>query len=129
MPHPKPPAPRVLIVDASEESRLVLGELLGRTGVETVATGFVATACGKLRQEPITAGVVIDTDALTPTELRRLTAEATRSGAPIVLVGTNRPESALGGATFLRKPYHYRELVHKIGMSLGGVVGQARAAA
>lgn len=126
---PKQPAPRVLIVDASEDSRLILGELLAHSGIDAVTTGVVAKACDRLANETVTALVVIDTDALTAQELRLLGNQAARTGAPIVAVGTNRPESSEGRLVFVRKPYHYRELVHKIVLSLGVVGTQARAAA
>lgn len=128
MPGPQAPASRVLLIDASEELPIVLGELLARTGLEIVAASSVITGCEHFDRGAIEAAVV-DSDAVTAQELRLLTRRANRSGTPIVLVGTNRPVSAAPDATFLRKPYHYRELVHKIGASLGNVGIQARAAA
>lgn len=128
MPGPQAPASRVLLIDASEELPIVLGELLARTGLEVVTAGSVVVACERFDRGAIGAAVV-DSDAITAQELRLLSRRANRSGTPIVLVGTNRPDSAAPDATFLRKPYHYRELVHKIGESLGNVGTQARAAA
>lgn len=125
---PSPPAPSVLLVGVSDESLLVLGESLARSGLGIARAGSVVAACERLDRDAVFAAV-LDSDAVTAQELRLLIRRAGRSGAPIVLVGTNRPESTEDAVVFLRKPYHYRELIHKIQESLGDVGNQARAAA
>ncbi|QDV73286.1 hypothetical protein K2D_14080 [Planctomycetes bacterium K2D] len=118
-------SPRVLVLDPSAEGRLVLCELLGRTGVATAAAQGVGDALVKLSRTAVKV-LFIDADAFEPTELSPLVEAAARRGAATVVAGTNRPAGEFG---FVRKPYHYRELVHKIWTALEATENPGRAAA
>lgn len=121
--------PTVLVVDPSAESRVVLCELLGRTGIETIETGSAVGAALAIERQPIKA-ILIDGDTLEAAELLTLAKSASRKNTLIVAAGTNRPKNVSElGVLFVRKPYHYRELVHKIWTALGADEAQARAAA
>ncbi|QDT68297.1 hypothetical protein MalM25_12180 [Planctomycetes bacterium MalM25] len=128
---PRRPAPlaAVLVVDPNAEQRALLCDLLSQLGLKPLGASSASEACDLLASAP--AGVVVaDGDALRAAELSSLLAATGRNDAPIVVAGTNRPDS-IGNPrlAFVRKPYHYRELVHKIWSALGVVETQAKAAA
>ena len=125
VPTPLTSSPRVLVLDPSAEGRLVLCELLGRTGVATAAAHGVGDALVTLNRSAVRV-VFIDADAFQPSELSPLVEAAARRGAATVVAGTNRPVGEFG---FVRKPYHYRELVHKIWAALEATENPSRAAA
>ncbi len=107
----------------------MLCELLSRTGIATVETDSATGALLALDQGDLGVAYV-DGDTIDPVELGVLARSAGRKDALIVVAGTNRPASASDpGILFIRKPYHYRELVHKIWGALGATDTQARAAA
>jgi CheY-like chemotaxis protein len=110
-------APRVLIVDESADSREVLSTLLARHGVTTIEARRPGQAIqlANLHQVDL---IVFDADS-DPTEKGTgaddLTAAADRSGTPIVVLGTvSRAKYSAPTGRFLAKPYHYRQLIHKI---------------
>ncbi|WP_197526582.1 hypothetical protein [Botrimarina colliarenosi] len=115
----------MLVLDPSVEARLVLCELLSRTGVATAGAESVGDALVKLKQSPVKV-LVVDADAFDPAELAPIVEAAARRGAATVVAGTNRPAGEFG---FVRKPYHYRELVHKIWTALEATENPGRAAA
>ncbi len=120
-----PTSPRVLVLDPSSDGRLVLCELLGRTGVTAAAALGAGEALVKLNRGSVKV-LFIDADAFPTGELAPLVEAAARNGAATVVAGTNRPVGDFG---FVRKPYHYRELVHKIWTALEATENPGRAAA
>lgn len=125
MPASLPTSPRVLVLDPSSDGRLVLCELLGRTGVSAAAAHDVGDALVKLNHGSVKV-LFVDADAFQAGELGPLVDAAARKGAATVVAGTNRPAGDFG---FVRKPYHYRELVHKIWTALEATENPGRAAA
>lgn len=119
----------VLVIDPNTDQLAVLCELLTQLGLRPIAARSVSEACGRLSEAP--AGVVLaDGDALSPAEMSTLLIAAGRTDSPIVVAGTNRPlPDGNPRFAFVRKPYQYRELVHKIWSALGVVETEARAAA
>jgi DNA-binding response OmpR family regulator len=117
--------PRVLVLDPSAESRLVLCELLGRSGVTCAGASRIGEGVILLSRLGVRV-LVVDADAFERGELGPLVEAAARRGAATVVSGTNRPA---GEITFVRKPYHYRELVHKIWAALEATETRGRAAA
>lgn len=110
-------APRVLIVDESADSREVLATLLARHGVATIEARRPGQAIQLANLHQIDL-IVFDADS-DPTEKGTgaddLTAAADRSGTPIVVLGTvSRAKYSAPTGQFLAKPYHYRQLIHKI---------------
>lgn len=123
------PLAAVLVVDPNCEQRALLCDLLAQLGLRPLGARSASEACAFLDQAP--AGVVVaDGDALPEAEMSSLLTATGRTDSPIVVAGTNRPET-MGNPrlAFVRKPYHYRELVHKIWSALGVVETQARTAA
>lgn len=117
--------PRVLVLDPSPDSRVVLCELLGRAGEACVAAsrrGEAVILLGRMNVDVL----VVDADGFGLSELGALVETAARRGAATVVAGTNRPP---GEFAFVRKPYHYRELVHKIRAALEASETRGRAAA
>lgn len=111
------PAPRVLIVDESADSREVLSTLLARHGATTIEARRPGQAIqlANLHQVDL---IVFDADS-DPTDqgtgIDDLTAAADRKGTPIVILGTvPRANYLAPTGQFLAKPYHYRQLIHKI---------------
>ena len=110
-------APRVLIVDKSAYSREVLSMLLARHGATTIEARRPGQAVqlANLHQVDL---IVFDADS-DPTDQGTgaddLTAAADRNGTPIVVLGTvSRAKYSPPSGQFLAKPYHYRQLIHKI---------------
>ncbi len=99
---------RVLVVGPSRESRDVLCTLLARDGKVPVAASSMPEAAQIAREQAIDL-VVVDADGdLTATsDGGKLT--------PIVVLGTMSRANGVPNATRLAKPYHYRDLLHKIG--------------
>lgn len=125
-----PTAPlRVLIVDSSEETRTLLCELLDRTGLVCTPCETAPEALVSMRSRTH-AAIVIDADTTSTVEWTRLVTAGAGTGSAIVVVGTNRPQSSgTDGVSFMRKPYHYRDLVHRIWGALDAMGSQARSAA
>lgn len=113
---------RVLIVDASRESRDILRTLLDRQGTEILETAQVqsASAIAELQQPDL---IVCDADGdLSPAHeaTRELALQASRSAIPIVVLGTVRRDfKPLPGGDLVPKPYHYAPLIRKIEEILG----------
>lgn len=110
-------SPRVLIVDESADLREVLSELLERHGATTVAARRPQQAIELAEQEHVDL-IVFDAES-DRTESGRgiddLKAAASRSGTPIVILGTVRhAKKHARSGQFVAKPYHYGQLIHKI---------------
>ncbi len=113
---------RVLIVDASQESRDILRALLSRQGTEILETAQIEAASSIAdREQPDL--IVCDADCdPSPTNqaTHNLARQASRSAIPIVVLGTlprdSRPPL---GENLVAKPYHYAPLLRKIKSLLG----------
>ena len=110
-------SPRVLIVDASRESREVLRMLLEFRGATTIE------AVGPLEGLPLADSfhpdlILFDADSDSsatgaPTDELRQT--ASRNNTPIVILGKAKHfYSELQTGQFVAKPYHYGPLIRKI---------------
>lgn len=117
-----PAKARVLIVDASRESRDILRTLLNRQGTEILETSQIQAA-GTITDREQPDLIVCDSDSdLTPdnTATRELALLASRSAIPIVVLGTVRRDfKALTDGDLVSKPYHYGPLIRKIEGLLG----------
>ena len=118
--------PRVLIVDASRDSRDILRTLLDRQGTETLETSEVLAA-GAIADREQPDLIVCDADGdRSPANLatRQLAQQASRSAIPIVVLGTVRRDfKPLPGADLVTKPYHYAPLIRRIEKLLGNCDG------
>ncbi|MGL4513518.1 MAG: response regulator [Lacipirellulaceae bacterium] len=112
-----PSSQRVLIVDPNSETRGVLRTLVERLGAEGREAATPSAG------ERVAAGetpdlIVIDIDGerlSTAAAADSLRDWAARNGVPVVLLGARRPLVAgVGGDEFLRKPYHFGALAHRI---------------
>ena len=109
--------PRVLIVDASRESREVLRmllELRGATTIEADGPEQALEMARDLQPDLILLDADSDSSALgIPTnDLREA---ATRSHTPIVILGKLRQlHGPLQPGQIVTKPYHYGPLIRKI---------------
>ena len=122
-----PAPPRVLIVDASADSRAVLRTLLEHEGNETIESARLDDAALIAQQETPDL-IVFDADGELSSGAsmqgkaderadawESLEAWTRRTATPIVVLGTKRGERGVPeGGEFVRKPYHYRALLHKI---------------
>lgn len=115
MPSPSPATSRLTVLDPSADSREVLAELLARTGAEVTAVETTVEAL-QIVETSRAEALLFDVDSLPEAETALITSAAAATGVLTVVVGTNRPE---GGDLFVRKPYHYRELIHKILAAFG----------
>jgi hypothetical protein len=111
------PAPRVLIIDPSAESREVLRLLLERCGMRTLEAERPQDAI-RLTEEFRPDLIVLDAEShpaltdSTPGDLRQASG---RTDLPIVILGKFRPVcEPAAGDQFVGKPYHYGPLVRKI---------------
>ena len=117
-----PAKARVLIVDASRESRDILRTLLDRQGTEILETTKIQSASEIVdRQQPDL--IVCDTNSDRSPACRathELARQASRSAIPIVVLGTvQRDFRPLSGENLVPKPYHYGPLLRKIESLLG----------
>ena len=110
-------SPRVLIVDASRESREVLRMLLELRGATTIEAEGPAQALQltyTLRPDLI----LLDTDSdatSTGTPTNDLREAASRNHTPIVILGKLRQlHGELESGQIVTKPYHYGPLIRKI---------------
>jgi DNA-binding response OmpR family regulator len=109
--------PRVLIVDASRESREVLRMLLELRGATTIEADDPEQAlplARDLRPDLIVLDADSDPTATgTPTNDLRETAD--RNHTPIVILGKLRQlHGQLESGQIVTKPYHYGPLIRKI---------------
>ena len=110
-------APRVLVVDASADSREVLCALLSRHGAKTLEAHRPeqAVQLADLYQPDL---ILFDADSdrsRTGSGTADLRAVASRSGTPIVILGTVRGTARVPQTgQIISKPYHYGPLIDKI---------------
>jgi CheY-like chemotaxis protein len=114
--------PRVLIVDKSAESRVVLSTLLERHGATTIEADRPeqAVQLAHLHRPHL---IVLDAESDRSERgaaTEDLQAAARRSDTPIVILGTvkRRPGPWTEGQ-IIAKPYHYGPLIRKIEGLLG----------
>jgi DNA-binding response OmpR family regulator len=108
---------RVLIVDESTESREVLRTLLEHRGATTLEARRPEQAVGLAECfQPHLIVLDAESDRTTSgTATSELHEAASRSGTPIVILGTVRPARCQGTfGQFVAKPYHYGQLLRKI---------------
>ena len=110
-------APRVLIVDSSDESREVLSTLLELRGAETVESERAEQAAQLAdRHQPDLIVFDADSDGSKRHEAtRRLGAAAEVAETPIIVLGSvHRRDESLPTGQFVPKPYHYGPLIRRI---------------
>lgn len=108
-------APRVLIVDDSDENRQVLRAALERRGMQ-ILEAQRATEGLQLAQAEHPDLILLDVDGIERTSEAApedLVAAADRCAASLIVLGTMRRPAAEPGE-FVRKPYHYAPLIRKI---------------
>lgn len=109
--------PRVLIVDASRESREVLRMLLERLGAMTIEAERPEQAV-RLADELRPDLIVLDAESdVSPggEPTNNLRKAAIRSRTPIVILGKLRqPHGLFQAGQIVAKPYHYGPLIRKI---------------
>lgn len=114
--------PSVMTVDSSAESREVLQALLEYQGINTVEATNIDQAV-QLLDDSEADVVIVDFDSIELHEKEHLLPlwhKSALSNTPIVILGTNRPSiPAELVSDFVRKPYHYQQLLHKILGHLG----------
>lgn len=110
-------APRVLIVDESEECRAVLSELLARRGAVAVQSGR-ADQAAELAQRHRPKLIVFDAESdhtVSREAMRDLARTAGSNHTPVIVLGSvRRDEMRFPGGQFVAKPYHYGPLVRTI---------------
>jgi CheY-like chemotaxis protein len=110
-------SPRVLIVDASRESREVLRMLLELRGATTIEAEDPEQAL-QLTHAVRPDLIVLDTDSdstTTGTPTNDLREAASRNHTPIVILGKLRQlHGNLESGQIVAKPYHYGPLIRKI---------------
>jgi DNA-binding response OmpR family regulator len=109
--------PRVLIVDASRESREVLRMLLELRGATTIEADDPEQAL-QLTHTVRPDLILLDADSdpsSTGTPTNDLREAANRNNTPIVILGKLRQlHGQLESGQFMTKPYHYGPLIRKI---------------
>jgi CheY-like chemotaxis protein len=109
--------PRVLIVDASRESREVLRMLLELRGATTIEADNPQQAL-QLAHAAQPDLILLDADSdssVTGAPTHDLREAADRNNTPIVILGKlRRPQGQLEPGQFMTKPYHYGPLIRKI---------------
>lgn len=110
-------SPRVLIVDASRESRDVLRMLLQLRGADTFEADDPQQAL-PLAQSIRPDLIVLDADSdptTTGTPTNDLREAASRNNTPIVILGKlRRLHGQLPVGQIVTKPYHYGPLIRRI---------------
>jgi DNA-binding response OmpR family regulator len=105
-----------LIVDPNPETRGVLRTLVERLGAEGVEAPSPSVAERLAAADPPDL-LVIDADSpglAAPGGTASLWDWAARSGVPVVVLGTKRSPIGVVAGEFLRKPYHFGALAHRI---------------
>src|SRR3954470_3959742 len=110
-------SPRVLIVDASHESREVLRMLLELRGATTIEADGPEQAL-QLTHTARPDLILLDTDSdqtSSGTPTNDLREAASRNHTPIVILGKLRQlHGELESGQIMTKPYHYGPLIRKI---------------
>jgi CheY-like chemotaxis protein len=106
----------VLIVDASDETRVVLQTALERRGLRTMAASQAKQGLALARQHhPDVIVLDLEIDSCGPDEVAAPFAEQSRTDhACLVLLGSVRRRQPLAGGEYVAKPYHYAPLIRRI---------------
>jgi DNA-binding response OmpR family regulator len=117
-----PAKARVLIVDASRESRSILKAILDRQGTEILESPKIPSARALAESEQPDL-IVCDADCdSSPTQeaTRALARQASLNAIPIVVLGTLRRHFGdFSTGDLVSKPYHYAALLRRIEHLLG----------
>ncbi|HPP51708.1 MAG TPA: response regulator [Thermoguttaceae bacterium] len=108
--------PSVLIVDAAEETREVLGTVLQRRGMETLWVGATEEAL-RLAQTRQPDVIILDlqVEGTSADQLCRPFAQKVReTQTPLVVLGSVRRSDKMVHGECFPKPYHYAPLIRKI---------------
>jgi CheY-like chemotaxis protein len=108
--------PSVLIVDAGEETREVLGTVLQRRGMETLWAGEPEEALQLAQtQQPDVIILDLQVEGTSADQLCRPFAQKMQeSQTPLVVLGSVRRADRMFRGEFFPKPYHYAPLIRKI---------------
>jgi CheY-like chemotaxis protein len=106
----------VLIVDASDETRVVLQTALERRGVRTMAASQARQGLALAQQHhPDLIVLDLEIDPCGPDEVAGSFAEQSRMDrASLVLLGKLRRPNPLPQGECVAKPYHYAPLIRRI---------------
>jgi CheY-like chemotaxis protein len=108
--------PSVLIVDAAEETREVLGTVLQRRGLETLWAEAPEEAL-QLAQTYRPDLIILDLEVEDGTAERicqPLAQKVRETHTPLVVLGTLRRQDRMFPGECFPKPYHYGPLIRKI---------------
>jgi len=106
----------VLIVDASDETRMVLQTALERRGMQTMATSQSKQGLALAQQHhPDLIVLDLEIDPCGPDEVAAPFAEQSRKdNATLVLLGSVRRQQPPPHGEYVAKPYHYAPLIRRI---------------
>jgi CheY-like chemotaxis protein len=106
----------VLIIDASDENRVVLQTALERRGVRTMAASQAKQGLAMAQQHhPDLIVLDLEIDSSGPDEVAAPFAEQSRADrTTLVLLGSIRRTSPTLEGECVAKPYHYAPLIRKI---------------
>ncbi len=106
----------VLIVDASDENRVVLQTALERRGVRTMAASQSKLGLAMAQEHhPDLIVLDLEIDPCCPDEVAAPFAEQSRTdNASLVLLGSVRRQHPLPQGEYVAKPYHYAPLIRRI---------------
>ena len=107
---------QVLIVDAADETRVVLQTALERRGLKTLAASQASEGLA-LAQEHRPELIVLDLEIEdgSPDEIAGRFARQSQSGeTSLVLLGSMRRSQPVPQCEYVAKPYHYAPLIRRI---------------
>ena len=106
----------VLIVDASDETRVVLQTALERRGLRTLAASQAEQGLALARQHhPDLIVLDLEIDSCGPDEVAAPFAEQSRTDhASLVFLGSVRRQQPRPPGEYVAKPYHYAPLIRRI---------------
>lgn len=108
-------AASVLIIDHSNESRVVLRTALERRGMRILEArrSDVGLALARKHRPDL---IVLDLDALPARRpaAAEFAAAAENAGGRLLILGTAARSAEASCDQFMAKPYHYQPLIHKI---------------
>jgi CheY-like chemotaxis protein len=107
---------QVLIVDAADETRVVLQTALERLGLKTLAASQANEGLALAKEHrPELIVLDLEIEGGTPDDIASQFAQQTRSGVTsLVLLGGVRRPQPLPQGEYIAKPYHYAPLIRKI---------------
>lgn len=108
--------PSVLIVDAAEETREVLGTVLQRRGMETLwAEAAEEALCLAQTRQPDVVILDLQVEGTSADLLCSPLAQTMQeTETPLVVLGSMRRADRMFRGEFFPKPYHYAPLIRKI---------------